>query len=241
MSDTWRSGCLGVIVSMLMAMTCQGIDPVNTHLLRGRSEVAFKKELERKAMQKVEAISAACELRPDQLAKLRFMAMGDVNRAAQDIAALRHTTKGMGAIDPHERNESLQLLLPFTAKLQGGVHGEGSLLAKCLEHTLDPSQQTQYQQYLAELEKQRYHLLTLNLVTSLDERMPLLKRQREQLVERIDQCPIPKTGRISDAAMGYIRLGSIPEKELKEFLDDEQVQFITKICEPYRSMREALP
>jgi hypothetical protein len=236
----WR-WCAGLALWLMLAPPCPANDAVTMYIMSGRPKQQFQENLERQAKLHVITAREACGLNPEQASKLEQAALGDVTRAMQDLVVLRRATEGFNLSNGPEMQKAFEMLQPFMMRMRSGLHGEGSLFSRYLQHTLDEAQRKRYQEYLAEKERQRHHLITLNTVAAIDERVPLMKAQREQLVELIDKQPIPKLGLNTDMVSAYVRLADVPEGELTRFLDAEQSKFIIKICEPYRAFRGVVP
>jgi hypothetical protein len=213
---------------------CCANDLVTNLITQGRPDSQFKANLEQKAKLKVATARVACELSDAQAAQLQQVALGDVNRTMQEVASLRHATEGLSIANREDLIKAQQMTRPLATRIQAGLHGKGSLFAKYLEHTLDESQKKRLQGFLAEKARERRHLLALDTVAAIEQRVPLLKAQREKLVELIDQQPMPELNGDIAIYSGYVRLAAVSEGQLNAFLDAEQTEFITRIAEPYK-------
>ncbi|MGN6547251.1 MAG: hypothetical protein ACTHK7_19515 [Aureliella sp.] len=215
---------------------CHASDLLNSLILHGRPERLVREELVHKANQKVEWVRNACGLNAEETEKLKLVAMGDVDRAMNQITALRHATEDLSPTVQADVQKALLLLQPFQNEMQRGFHEEGSLFARYLKHSLSDAQRERYEVYAEERKKTFHHLFVLTTVSSLNDRVPLLKSQREKLIELIDSRPIPNLPQNAESYSAYVRLANVPKEKLKAFLDEEQASFIIRTCERYQMM-----
>lgn len=213
---------------------------VDVWIMRNRSEQQLKEQFELQASRKIEHLRNVCDLRPEQVEKLRLAAAGDVNRLFNAIASMRHET---GSLDITKQEDSLKasrVLQSLMARTQSNIFAEDSLFATALDRTLDQDQRDAHQRDVANKLEQRHHALALSAVASLDERLGLVKDQRDKLVELMDEQSCPNLPAMYECYVGYIKLSVTPDADLSKVLDAEQIALVRQTCARYRNMLPGL-
>ena len=220
-------------------------DAVDIWLLGGLTEQQMKSQLTAEAERKIERIQTVCSLNADQLNKLQMVAKGEVARVFYDIVTLRQATAGLNMNNQNDMQKAAQLVMPARTRLQAGLDEDGSLFSKVLVQVLSAQQSAAYEEQKRLELKQLHHALVLSTVADLDQRLGLVKEQREKLVELMDGQSLEmqmtkKIPRSYGMYIGYLKLLRIPDSELSKFMDAQQLNIVNKVCEQYRNIEMAI-
>lgn len=183
-----------------------------------------REELEEIIQTRIDLIVAACDLSPEQRAKLELAGAGDIHRFFNEYAALRRTIR-MGNVSIEEYQEINQKVQPVRQKYSAGLHSRESLFAKAVPYVLDARQQSQYAEFERARRKRQYESMVRGTVALIENEIPLSNDQREKFLKLIlaEEAPL----RVDVVSYYYVylvlyRISKIPEEQLKPiFLENE--------------------
>lgn len=183
-----------------------------------------REELEEIIQTRIDLIVAACDLSPEQRAKLELAGAGDIHRFFNEYAALRRTIR-MGNVSIEEYQEINQKVQPVRQKYSAGLHSRESLFAKAVPYVLDARQQSQYAEFERARRKRQYESMVRGTVALIENEIPLSNDQREKFLKLIlaEEAPL----RVDVVSYYHVylvlyRISKIPEEQLKPiFLENE--------------------
>lgn len=216
-------------------------DAVARWLLRGGTETELKQRLLTQGQQKYEEVkhtldADGCALSDVQDNKLQLAMKGVISRHFHEMASLQAATENFDMNKQNEQQEALQILMPAMQRTQIGPFEGDSLFARVLEQTLDTKQKAIFEKRRLEKVAQRHHAIVLKTVAELDDRLALLKLQREKLVQLMDDQVLNSLPANFERYVGYLKINKIPESELAKFLDAEQVRALKQAGERYQGI-----
>jgi hypothetical protein len=217
------------------------LDFVDSWIFSGQTESAIRKRFKELASAKVDQLDNCCNLTTEQKRKLLLAAAGDIDRFFHEINKVRRENKGVQMQDQVVIQQLWAKVIPYATRIQGNFFDETTLFAKVIDCTLDGPQAASYSQMKADLAKRKDRALTLQVVASLEESVPLLAEQRAKMIELLDQQPARAMPPQFEPYFGYAKLAKIKEEDLAKFLDKEQVRTIRQISDRYAPVLQAIP
>lgn len=209
-------------------------DWIQSWLFNGRTETVVRENLQNQAVQKLSLMKDVCNLRDDQLAKLKLAAAGDVNRFFHEVAQARKATSGIDQQDQNAVQAAWNIVSPLTTRLQAGIYDEKSLFSKVMTSTLDDVQVREYKRVIQEQIDRRHHALVLSLVSTLEEKIPFVGEQREKLIALLDAQTVKDAKQQGlESYIGFAKLSKIPDEELAKVFDKDQLKTLVAVRERY--------
>ncbi len=229
-----------------MCAQAQRQEAVDLWILQGQTEEAYKRNLVSTGEQKIVGIkrtlaSGDQALTNDQEARLKLSIQGTASRFVHEIASMRAATAGVDINNAQDQQKAIQILQPLMQRVQQGLYNDNSLFERTLDHVLSKPQQELIAKKQQEALDRRNHAITLKFVAQMDDRMLMLKSQRDKLVELMEKQKIRKVPDNWYSIEPHLKVLRIPEEELKSFLDETQVKSLQKLVEPYRNMEAQIP
>ncbi|HUG18974.1 MAG TPA: hypothetical protein VMM56_08340 [Planctomycetaceae bacterium] len=183
-----------------------------------------REELEEIIQTRIDLIVAACDLTPEQRAKLELAGAGDIHRFFNEYESLRRTIR-IGNVSMEEYQEINQKVQPVRQKYSAGLHSRESLFAKAVPYVLDATQQSQYAEFERGRRKRQYESMVRGTVALIENEVPLTRDQREKFLKLIlaEEAPL-RVDVVSyyHVYMVLYRISKIPEEQLKPiFLENE--------------------
>lgn len=221
-------------------------NPVEMWVLRGQTQDQFSQQMISRGVREIGMIKRTLTdgnvpLTDKQEARLNLAVEGTAAEFGHDLSIIRASTQDLDMNNAQDQQKALQMLQPVMMRAQSSFYGKGSMFYQVVKRTLDQPQLellTAEQQATA---KRRAHVLNQRFVAALDERIILLKVQREKLVELMDKQQLKEIPANLSSIEGYLRIIKIPDKELGECLDAEQVKTLQQLIAPYRNFEANLP
>lgn len=132
----------------------------------------------------IDLVAECGPLTESQRVKLELAGLGDIHRFVNSFEAFRSTAP-VGQITIEEYNELHQRLQPLQLRYKAGLHRPGSLFQKTIRSTLDDEQFATFSEYVAARRKRHYEAIVKATIASIEQQLPLTKRQREKLIQVI--------------------------------------------------------
>ena len=239
--------CTIVIFALLALVdfaSAQQQDWIKSWGFGGRSRSQVEEQLTFDSKQRVALLDRLCSLDDAQQQKLSRAADTDVCRFFREVDSIERKVETMDLGDNNRNiNEVFQVISPIQTKLREGLFAEQSLFQKVVRSTLTDQQQSLYEAEMEKNRRRRWTVMTRSNLADIERSMPLVADQREKLLELMEEQELPiKMQKQMDGYAGYLKLLMIDDREavLAEFLDDDQVEVISKYCERYRGWERML-
>ncbi len=182
-----------------------------------------RQTLEHKLTAQVAEVQQLCSLSEEQTAKLQLAGMGDIkhffNRADKIKRRLAKIT------DENAVGMAFQEIQPLQQELARGIFRETSLFDKVLRRLLDREQAIKYRQFQYQALQARYRSRLTFVLLKLEDTLPMLHEQRQQLLQlALDETAPPTQFGPHDSTYVLWQLSKLPEDNLRPIFDDRQWQ-----------------
>lgn len=202
---------------------------LQAYVLQNENLAQVEKKLSAKAQVMIDASRELLNLDEAQLSTVSLACRGDIARFMQDLTELDLHTQDIDMQNLGQNQELMQriwpILMPARQKIEQGLHGEHSLFYKTLDSLLSQEQKEIYEQHQQQkLLRQTLAISRLTLA-EFEKKMPLSKKQRDRIIELIEQSPKPKKIEQSMSYyLGIIILAKLPVAEMSEILTEDQLK-----------------
>lgn len=209
-------------------------DIVAMYLFNGQDEATYRKTVETRAMLKVKQIARLVDLDEDGVTKLELAVTGDVSRFFRRIDELQEATKGLDIQNQNDMQKAWELIMPVQEQINSGVLGEDSLFDRILLSVLNDEQEAKYQEYLLARENAKYEAILKMTLVELERSIPLLAKQRTELLKLLMERPRPKKFQEGYLPyVGFIMIARMKDDELSAILDKQQLATVGGLREQY--------
>ncbi len=210
---------------------CQNDQWFDSWVFQGRQQADYRQKLEAQLEAQLAILNRDLELSDQQLEKLRTAGRGDINRFLSKVDAIRKKTAQM---NPNQENiqELWEIIMPIQQTAQRGLLTHDSLFRKVLVVTLSDEQRRREQENEKANRDHLYAVLTRQTIAEMEQSVPLVSHQRRKLLDLLlAQEAVPVDGPGSESIVGLQRLCKVPERELANILDADQLKHVLQ----YRS------
>ncbi len=190
---------------------------------------------------RVDDLARSSRLTEAQKAKLQLAGRGDIKRFFDRVDEKRRQSATLGG-DFIAYNKLVQELQPLRSTFQMGPFGEGSLFAKTLAKTLDPSQRDAASEAARDREAYRREAKVEMAVATIDASVGLTEDQRVRVRRLIveDTRPPKRPGPYYDYYVTLLQLSKLPEARLKAVFNDAQLRLLASQFDLVRQMEPGL-
>ncbi len=233
-SSVWTLGLLAVGCLVPATAMAQN-DVLSMYLFNGLDEAAFRRKTEDHAALQLAQLNKLVQFEDKQRTKLEWAIQGDLRRFYRCLAMAREKTKHLDVQNNQEdMQKAWEVVMPLQQRLSGGLLDNDSLYQKVLDATLTGNQNETYQNYLRARSQARAHAMIAITISDLEQTVPLLQHQRDQLVKLLLAEPLPQTvPRGYEPYLGYILLTRVEVDALEQMLDAAQFQAVKKFNQQY--------
>lgn len=199
-----------------------------------------RKRLDALAVSRIEELDRMCSLNEAQKKKLELAARGDVVGLFDQVEGVRIKFRQIRN-DQNKFNQIWQEIHPLQLAMNSEQFGEGSFFYKCLAKTLTAEQMQRYATAEESRRKYQYRAAISLVVAQLEAHVPLLEKQREDLIElTLNETRIPKRlGQYAQQVV-YAQMSSIPPEKLQKVLDPIQMRILENQFGQLRGMKRWL-
>jgi hypothetical protein len=211
-------------------------DIVAIYLFNGQDKAGFRKSIEDRAALQVRQVAAAANVEAEEIEKLELAAQGDVKRFFRKVDELQESTKGLSMQNQNDMQKAWGLIQPLQEQIARGLFDKDSLFQRVLMSSLKPAQQEAYREYLEERKAAEIESLIKISVSEIDRSIPLLAKQRRELVRLLSERPRPKTFPEGYAPyVGFVILARVDRADLATFLDEKQLMAVSELQQMYKA------
>ena len=183
-----------------------------------------RKQLDEAIQTRIDLVSVACELTPEQQQKLHMAGVGDIHRFFNEFEALRRTIP-VGNVSQQEYQEVWQRVQPVRQRFRNGLHSRESLFARSIQYVLDAKQQSRYNEFERKRTQRKYESMVKGTIAMLENEIPLTSEQRKELLKiTLEQKAPTRVDIVSYYRMYLVlyKMSKIPEDQLQPiFLENE--------------------
>ncbi len=201
------------------------------------NEGKAREHLENQIRLSMDALDRECGLSEEQSQKLWLAGQGDMARFFHEVDEIRREFRGQQ--DQNKINQVWQRLQPLQMKMQSGLFGRDSIFRKVAETTLNEEQTRQQREDQARRAEFAYRASVKIVVAQIESSSPLRARQREQLVELLEQTRPPK---MFGPQVHYYVLWqfSKSQDQIAKFLDEAQLEALRPMINQGGAMQQFL-
>ncbi len=202
---------------------------------------AARKHAENSLNIQVDFVALIGTLTDEQRAKLELAGRGDVHRFFEDFNKLLKATP-LGQMPQQQWQEVWQKMQPLQVRYMNGLHGQKSLFRKTIPSTLSEDQLHAFQVIETERNRRRYLATVKATLATIEGKIPLTARQREQVIALV----MEKTKPPRAWGQGYYRYHvvlyqmSTIEDDLKPVFRDDEWKLMTKILQQGQMVKHML-
>jgi hypothetical protein len=110
------------------------------------------------------------------------------------------------------------------------LHGESSLFQKTIDRTLTEEQQQKYKDHQQQKLHRKVVAVTKLTLVEMEKKMPLTKKQRDRIVELINESAKPqKFDDNMSYYLGIFVLSKLPKEKLIEILTEDQLKIFQQM------------
>lgn len=210
-------------------------DIISVYFYNGQSEAAFRERIKTSATMRMRTMMQVVDLNETQAAKVQLALRGDMLRLFREFDTLREETKDLNMQNQKDMQEAWQIIQPMYQRVQSGtIFGENSLMERVLREVLNDEQEEILEKFEYEQRQAKYEALVRITIVELQKQLPLLSKQRAELMEAAFALgPPSKDSNQMQAYVGYIALARLPKKQIAEILDEAQRKAFNKTIEQY--------
>lgn len=236
--DDWDVG--EKVVNQPNAQGMMALPDFDQWALGGKNRDQIERLVKSQLALQITSVTRACELSDAQREKLQLAGEGDLTRLFRAIEQLREKFRDVGQ-DREKFNNVINEASKLQMKLQSDVYDESSLFQKVLRQTLNREQSERYEQQERERRKFRYEAKIEVALSNLENGIPLLAGQRQQLAKLVlDETELPKKFGQYDFYLVLFQMSKLDDAKLKPILDDSQRQSLKKAVNRYQGMERTL-
>lgn len=207
-----------------------------------RTYTAARLYCEQALQLQIEFIENAVTLTKGQRSKLELAGRGDIHRFFTDFETVKRGLT-FGSIPRDEWQQVWQKAQPLSARYSEGLHGERSLLEKTIASTLEPEQLEQFNAMQNERERMIYADNIRMTLALLDRKVPLTRKQREQITELLLRESEPPEYYGQNNMRFYvvlIELAKLPGEDVREIFTDAEWPVINGMLRQAKAMERTL-
>jgi hypothetical protein len=188
----------------------------------GRHAHQGHRNLETRLLLQIQTIDQVCGLSEPQRERLRLAGRGDIHRFFDEVERFRQEFMKVRH-DPQMFNEIWQKVSPLQMKFNSGLFDDDSLFHKVVGNVLDSEQELRYRQSELERRRFRYQANVATAVAVLENSIPLLDSQRQELIQLIiEQTAVPPRFGQFDYYVVLYQTATLNPEKLRPIFDDEQ-------------------
>ncbi len=233
----WAFGCVPLHAQVFGAEQ----DIVSIYLFNGDEESEYKARLERRMQLRLDSLAKVLDLDDDQSEKLQWAMRGDLIRFYHGIDCVRQQTRGLDFQNQADMQKAFVFILPLQQRVNNGLLQEGSLFQKVLDTSLSPEQHELQQQNLRQRQAARHQAIMRMTIAEIDRCIPLLARQRDELLAAMTAIEPPrKVPQGYDAFLGYIVTLKLDESVLSKILDKAQCKAFLELRRNYAAYEQGI-
>ncbi|MEZ6138803.1 MAG: hypothetical protein R3C53_28285 [Pirellulaceae bacterium] len=216
-------------------------DVLSMYLYNGQNEATYRKQLEQRCQLRFDQIVEVAELDASKQEKLSLAMQGDINRFYRHVGLVRKKTVGLNIQDQNDMQKAWQEIQPLQERLSKGLLGDDSLFEKVLDSTLSSDQNEAYRTFLAQRSAARNEAIIKATIADLDRHVPMLAKQRDELLAAMTKLGTPKTlPQGYEAYLGYIYLTKLDSATIDQIFDKSQAAAIKKTQKQYEGYKRAV-
>jgi hypothetical protein len=200
-----------------------------------------RRRLEQQLQVRLEEISEHCQLSAEQVSKLRRAGRGDIVRFLRKVGEVQRLVSGK------RRNVDMAMLIndhvqPLQLILQIGPFGADSLFHKTAARTLDPGQQSLLEELNEQRKRAAFRSRVELAIALLERSIPLLDKQRNELVELILARTAPVSLGRGDLDLLWIQyqISTLPDEQLREIFLEPQRAMLAALAQRVANQRQML-
>ena len=202
------------------------------------TEEATRERLHERLNLAIKSIDENTELTFEQKERLRLAGMGDIALYVAEYDKLRAEYGNQQ--DPNAINGLLKRIQPLQKKLQVTLFGPGSIFSRVANRILEGEQKTKLEKADEQRLRYYYRALLKSTVSKTERVEPLKAIQREQIMELMDEMPLPVR---ADRKMAYwfaMYSFAKAKPKLQEILNDRQLAAMQPLMDRGAGMEPAL-
>ena len=195
-------------------------------VFQGRQQADYRQKLESQLEAQLAILNRDLELSDQQLEKIRTAGRGDICRFFRKVDTVRKKTAQMNS-NQENIQELWEIIMPIQQTAQRGLLTHESLFRKVLVATLSDEQRRREQENEKANRDHLYAVLTRQTIAEMEQSVPLVSHQRQKLLDLLlaqEAVPLDSPG--SEAIVGLQRLCKVPERELANILDPDQLRLV---------------
>lgn len=191
---------------------------------------------------RLETVERSGELSDEQRERLRLAGDGDIERFFARYQDFERNAE-FGNIEPAKWGQIWPEMNRLGAHYRRGLHGDGSLFEKSLASVLDDETFVAYETQMRRRREVEYRQRLTMTLAVIERKIPLTHDQRTRLMNLILETTEPPkfwTEPSLQVAVVVLRIGSIPEEQLRPIFTDPEWKVMSGVLENAAALRNTV-